>query len=284
MHSALGRPADDIHITFKSSPYGSFSHSHADQNAFILNAYGENLAINSGYREFHRSPHHSGWTWQTKSKNALLLDGKGQKPQELTATGRIQNYKTGPRYTWATGDATAAYQSMQPEGRVKSVLRDLVFIDQRYLVIRDRVELAGPAKLTWLLHAERPIIWDAPSSTALIRAAKATLTTRLLAPEGVKWKARVKGKFDVPVDPKYTGGGVAGFGETGAWNEQSHLLAETVAPGASHLVLAVLWPERNGLPASPLEAVLIPDGKVRITRPDGRTDLLTLDPGSVRLE
>src|SRR5205814_53862 len=31
MHSALGRPEEDIQITFKSSPYGSFSHSHADQ-------------------------------------------------------------------------------------------------------------------------------------------------------------------------------------------------------------------------------------------------------------
>ena len=284
MHSALGRPADDIHITFKSSPYGSFSHSHADQNAFILNAYGENLAINSGYREFHRSPHHSGWTWQTKSKNALLLDGKGQKSQQLTSTGRIQNYETGPRFTWATGDATAAYQSTQPEGHVKSVLRDLVFIDQRYLVIRDRVELATPAKLTWLLHAERPITWDASSATATIRAVKATLTTRLLAPDDVKWKARVKAKFDVPVDPKYTGGGLAGFGETGAWEEQSHLFAETVAPSASHLVFAVLWPERNGLPARPLKASLTPDGKIRITRPDGLADSLVFEGDALRLE
>ena len=30
LHSALGRPADDIHVTFKSSQYGSFSHSHTD--------------------------------------------------------------------------------------------------------------------------------------------------------------------------------------------------------------------------------------------------------------
>ena len=95
LHSALGRPADDIHVTFKSSPYGSFSHSHADQNSFILNAYGEGLAINSAYREFHNSPHHAQWTRQTISKNALLIDGAGQKAQSKAATGLIRRYLRG---------------------------------------------------------------------------------------------------------------------------------------------------------------------------------------------
>ncbi|MBC8011741.1 MAG: heparinase II/III-family protein, partial [Burkholderiales bacterium] len=284
MHSALGRANDDIHVTFKSSPYGSFSHSHADQNAFILNAYGEDLAINSGYREFHRSPHHSGWTWQTKSKNALLIDGKGQKSQNLAATGRILKYDTGPRHTWTVGDATAAYQTLQPAGRVKSVLRDLVFIDQRYLVVRDRVELATPGKLTWLLHAERPITWNAADATALIRGEKATLTTRLIAPAGVTWRATIQDKFDVPVDPKYAGGGVTGFTYTGKWAEQSHLLAETAEASASHLVFAVLWPERDGQPAKALEARLAPDGRLQVKRPDGRTDVLTLSEAGVTLQ
>jgi hypothetical protein len=154
LHSALGRPEEDIHITFKSSPYGSFSHSHADQNAFILNAFGEGLAINSAYREFHRSPHHQQWTWQTKSKNTLLIDGLGQKPQDKTATGKITRFETSSRFVWTTGDATVAYQSGQKEPRrVKRVTRDLVFIDRRYVALRDRVELTTPGKLSWLLHA-----------------------------------------------------------------------------------------------------------------------------------
>jgi hypothetical protein len=78
LHSALGKPDQDIHVTFRASPYGSFSHSHADQNGFILNAFGEGLAINSAYREFHNSPHHDQWTRQSISKNVLLLDGVGQ--------------------------------------------------------------------------------------------------------------------------------------------------------------------------------------------------------------
>jgi hypothetical protein len=147
LHSALGRPDDDIHITFKSSPYGSYSHSHADQNAFILNAFGEGLAINSAYREFHRSPFHQEWTWQTKSKNDILIDGLGQKPQDKKATGKIIRYEAKDRYVWTTGDATVAYQTLQPKGRVQRVTRDLVFVDQRYVVTRDRVALTTPGKL-----------------------------------------------------------------------------------------------------------------------------------------
>src|SRR5437868_5284868 len=96
MHSALGDPANDIQVTFKSSPYGSFSHSHADQDAFIVNAYGEGLAIDSAYREFHNSPHHDKWTRQTISKNDLLIDGVGQKAKDKNAVGKITRFEEKP--------------------------------------------------------------------------------------------------------------------------------------------------------------------------------------------
>ena len=274
LHSTLGRPRDDIHVTFKASPYGSFSHSHADQNAFLLNAYGENLAINSGYREFHRSPHHQGWTWQTKSKNALLIDGLGQKPQDAAAVGRIVRFDTGPRFERALGDATAAYAGLQPKGRVESVLRDLVFVDRRYVVVRDRVELGTPGRITWQLHAERPVIWDADAALARITGATATLTARLAAPAGVAWQGHVQDRFDVPVDPKYADGDPAGFGRNGGWGEQSHLRVETAAPRSSHLIYAILWPERDGAPQNPPGLRLETDHRVVVTRPDGGIDRL----------
>ena len=205
LHSALGRAADDIHVTFKSSPYASFSHSHADQNAFVLNAYGESLAINSAYREFHNSPHHDQWTRLTKSKNLLLLDGAGQLPKSKKSPGKITRYEEQPRYVWTTGDATAAYAAAQKDKKnVRRVTRDLVFIDSRYVVLRDRVTLAAPANLSWLLHAEKHLAWDAARATATIvgAAGKAALTAQLVAP-GVEWRASVTDKFPVPVDPEY---------------------------------------------------------------------------------
>ena len=38
MHSALGDAEEDVWALFKSSRFGSFSHSHADQNAIINSA------------------------------------------------------------------------------------------------------------------------------------------------------------------------------------------------------------------------------------------------------
>jgi hypothetical protein len=284
LHSALGRPADDIHVTFKSSPYGSFSHSHADQNAFILNAYGEGLAINSAYREFHRSPHHKEWTWQTMSKNDLLIDGLGQRAQDKKATGRITRFDTAPRYVWATGDATVAYQTLQKEkGRVQRVTRDLVFIDQRYLLVRDRVELTTAGKLSWLLHAEKNLSWDTKNDVAFIRGNRATLTTRLLSP-GVTWRGSVTDQFPVPVDAKYSTGEVGSIYVTGKWSNQSHLTAESSEAAKSFTVFAVLWPERGTNITVKLSLALGADGGLTIARPDGTTDSVKLTDNALRLD
>ncbi|MDH7571749.1 MAG: DUF4962 domain-containing protein, partial [Armatimonadota bacterium] len=56
LHSDLVDPAR-VSLYFKSSPIGSFNHSHADQNSFVLNAFGEALAIDSGYYDWYNSPH-----------------------------------------------------------------------------------------------------------------------------------------------------------------------------------------------------------------------------------
>ena len=284
LHSALGRPADDIHLTFKSSLYGSFSHSHADQNAFILNAYGEGLAIDSAYREFHNSPHHQGWTRQTLSKNALLIDGLGQKAQSKASTGKITRYEETPRTAWTTGDATKAYSTLQPKDRVKRVTRDLVFIDSRYVVLRDRVVLATPGKLAWLLHAEHTLTWDKPTSTATIIGAqrKSSLTAQLLS-ANLTWRASQTDQFPVPVDPKYATGEVNGAYLTGKWTPQQHLTLESNESAAEFTLYSVLWPERGAKPA-PLAATLAPDGILTIPRPDGKTDRLSITDTTLTLK
>ena len=276
LHSALGRPEDDIQLTFRASPYGSFSHSHADQLGFILNAYGEGLAINSAYREFHNSPHHEQWTRQSRSKNVILIDGVGQLPKSEKSTGRITRFEQTPRSVWATGDATVAYQAAQKvKGRVQRVTRDLVFIDRRYVVLRDRVVLPTPGRLAWLLHAEKDLAWDAARSTATIRGhgGKSTLTARLFAP-GVSWQGSVSTEFPVPVDPKYTGGTGSAY-ITGTWHNQAHLSVETATSANEFTVYAVLWPERGARPATPV-ATIATDGALTIQRPDGRTDVVSV--------
>lgn len=278
LHSALGRPNDDIQLTFRASPYGSFSHSQADQLGFILNAFGEGLAINSAYREYHNSPHHDQWTRQSLSKNVVLLDGVGQLAKSKQAKGRITRFARQPRAVWTTGDGTAAYQAAQKQpGRVQHVSRDVVFVDQRYVVLRDRVVLGSPAKLSWLLHAEKQIDWDDATATATIHGAeaKATLVARLHSP-GTSWRGSVTTKFPVPVDPKYAAAEAGSPYITATWHDQAHLSAETTEARAEFTVFAVLWPER-GARGPALTAALGEGGLLTIRRPDGKTDVVQLD-------
>lgn len=283
LHSALGRPDDDIHLTFRASPYGSFSHSHADQLGYILNAFGEGLAINSAYREYHNSPHHEQWTRQSRSKNVLLIDGVGQLPKSKKATGRILRFEVGPRTFWTTGDATPAYQAAQKSSdRVQRVVRDLVFIDQRYVVLRDRVALRTPGQLSWLLHAERNLTWDDASATATIlgREGKATLTATLLSPENTFRGSTATG-FPVPVDSKYTGGGGSIY-ITGSWHDHAHLTVVSAHPANEFTLFAVLWPERGTSPAA--VGATFESGALTIRRPDGGTDVVTVTDDELKLK
>ncbi|MDP2136841.1 MAG: heparinase II/III family protein, partial [Candidatus Didemnitutus sp.] len=282
MHSALGQPAEDVHVTFVSSPYGSFSHSHGHQNGFVLNAYGAGLAVNSGFREWHNSPHHEQWVRQTISKNAVLIDGAGQKTKSKASVGEITRFEQGPRYTWTTGDATKAYALLQPKSRVKQVTRDLILIDGRYVVVRDVVVLATPGKISWLLHTERPMQWDARSATAFTQNGPAALTTKLVAP--FDWSATVTEGFEVEVDPKYVTPGQINYSSTGEWNlKQNHLTAESQTTATRHEVYAVLWPEKNGTAPAKLQADFS-DGVLVVNRPDGKQDRVRLGSTSLQLD
>ena len=145
-----------IQFVFKSSPFGSVSHSHADQNSFCLAAYGEDLAIQSGYYVAFNSSMHRKWRRQTRSKNAILINGKGQyaekdKAKALGTTGKILSAQEHEDHVFIQGDATSAYQSLSPE--VTRVEREVYFVRNSYFVIIDKVDAKTPVTVDWLLHA-----------------------------------------------------------------------------------------------------------------------------------
>ncbi|MEO0861865.1 MAG: DUF4962 domain-containing protein [Pseudomonadota bacterium] len=153
---AMDDPDRHIQFVFKSSPYGSISHSHGDQNAFCLSAYGEDLAIQSGHYVAFNSTMHRNWRRQTRSKNAILINGKGQyaekdKTKAMAATGKILAAEDRDDHIYIHGDATAAYQSLSPE--VTRAAREVYFVHGDYFVIVDSVDASEPVTLEWLLHA-----------------------------------------------------------------------------------------------------------------------------------
>ena len=160
IQSHMGDSDRHIQFVMKSSPWGSISHSHGDQNAFCISAFGEDLAIQSGHYVAFNSSMHRNWRRQTRSKNAILLNGKGQyagsdKAEAIKAAGRIIDARDAGDHVFVRGDATAAYRSLVPE--VTRVLRDAYFVRDSYFVIVDHVDAAEPLTLDWLFHANAPM-------------------------------------------------------------------------------------------------------------------------------
>jgi hypothetical protein len=282
MHSALGHPEEDIHLLFKSSPYGSFSHSHADQNAFILNAYGKNLAINSGYREFHRSLQHRFYTRQSKSKNMVLIDMRGQEVQTEKSCGQIVHFEEGDGYVWTAGDATEAYQLMQSRKRIDQARRDILFVDNRYFVMKDSVKVNSPSILTWLLHAEKEMEIHEDEDRIVLENDGAYLHVRLMAP-GNSFGYRQRTGFTYPVDPPYTD---QDFVDSLQWlldvaRDQYHLSADLKAAVADGVIWSLLWPSKEGKDGQNLHWEYLGDNTIKVQRPDGKIDTIRLTEDSV---
>lgn len=157
---AMSNPDEHLQFVMKSSPFGSISHSHGDQNAFCLAAHGEDLAIQSGHYVAFNSSMHREWRRQTRSKNAILINGKGQyadrdKARAMKSSGRIVEATEQADHTYIKGDATLAYQQLSPE--VSSVVREIYFVNNLYFVIVDSVDAEHAVTLEWLLHTNNPM-------------------------------------------------------------------------------------------------------------------------------
>ena len=152
MHSALGdRLRTSVH--FKSSPFGSVNHSHADQNSFVMFSKGRVLAVDSGSYDYYNSPHWRNYYKQTKAHNAITFDGGiGQSLGatglgERASAGRLTRFVQGTGYDLTTGDATAAYG-----GALTRATRTLVFIRPSTLVAVDQLDSATARKYEYNLH------------------------------------------------------------------------------------------------------------------------------------
>lgn len=148
----------DKHVSFvmKSSKFGSISHSHGDQNAFCMSAFGEDLAIQTGYYVAFSSDMHLNWRRQTRSKNAIMINGKGQyadrdKSLTMRSTGNIEIAEERDDHIYIKGNATAAYQHFNPQ--VTNVEREVYFVQDNYFIIVDSIDANEAVEIDWLLHA-----------------------------------------------------------------------------------------------------------------------------------
>jgi hypothetical protein len=167
-------PDNDVRFMMRSSTFGSESHSHADQNSFVLEAYGEPLAVPSGLYNLYSSAHHHGWTRQTRAHNAITFDGAGQIVRDAEAIGKFTGYYRDSRLTYALGDASGAYGS-----RVNRSTRSVLCLDDRLYVLVDEMVPSSEAMWTWHLHAVKPMDLDTQNRRVRIQYDRAALDVTL---------------------------------------------------------------------------------------------------------
>jgi hypothetical protein len=167
MHSDIGSPGRTS-FYFKSSPYGSFSHSHGDQNAILLSVAGQPLLIKAGWYDWYGSPYWTDWYHQTKSQNAITFDGgKGQLTdgyrEQLQRNGRITGFSVKPTYDYAEGDATLAYG-----GQLSSAKRQVWYLrNQNAMLVRDNLSATVAHSYEFNLHAPTSIVAENSSSVKI---------------------------------------------------------------------------------------------------------------------
>ena len=231
MHTVLPEPSNNVSVLLRSSPYGSVSHSYADQNTFTLDAYGEPLIIASGYYQLYGSPHHKQWTWTTQASNSVLVNGEGQAIRDREAKGRIIEFQNTRAGDYAVGDATAAYQ-----GRLKRFRRRIVFLRPRHtggepiVVIRDELTAVKPSTFQFLLHALKKMRIATDKQRVTIQNQYSSCRVDFLAPSGIS--IQQTNQFTVP--------------PVSAAAKQWHLTASTVKPAAEMYSLMVIQPYRQG--------------------------------------
>jgi hypothetical protein len=158
MHSDIGSTGRTS-VFFKSSPYGSFSHSHGDQNAFLLSVAGQPLIIKAGWYDWYGSSYWKDWYHQTRSQNAITFDGgKGQLVdgyrETLQRNGKIIGFAAQPAYDYAEGDATPSYGAQLSMAR-----RQLWYLRTvNAVLIRDRLSAVAPHLFEFNLHAPTAIV------------------------------------------------------------------------------------------------------------------------------
>jgi len=177
LNSNLSGGRENVQVHFKSSPFGTQSHGYNANNAFLLNVNGERALIRSGRRDIYGSPHHSKWMWNTKSDNAILVNGEGQRKHTADAQGRITHFETTPERDVVVGEAGGAYDNLD------RWTRSICFYKPDVIVIHDVLEAPEPSSYQWLLHAEAEFAIE--GNTASVAAKGGSVHTQWLYPENL---------------------------------------------------------------------------------------------------
>lgn len=203
MHSDMA-DRSKTSLYFKSSPYGSFNHSHGEQNTFVLKSAGVPLISGTGWYDYYGSPMWADWYRQTKATNGITYDGGigqmvGGYGEMFARNGRITSFSSFPDVDYVAGEATPSYG-----GALTAALRRVWYLrklDQ--VVIFDQVSAKTPHKYEWNFHAPVPIVTDSSGNISITNQGR-KVCVRPVITAGLK--------FERPVGPAPKPGTVEAHG------------------------------------------------------------------------
>jgi hypothetical protein len=168
-------------IFFRSSPWGSHSHSHRDQNGFVLHAGGEILACDAGYYTYSGDSYSGTWSQSTAAHNSLLVNGESQ-PKGIAYKGKVSAFFNAPGCCVFTGDAGEAYGDL-----LDRFDRTIVFIRPDVWIVHDRIRTPKPARFTWTLNAFEAADINETAQQMVVRQRDQRLDIHHLSPGGMSY-------------------------------------------------------------------------------------------------
>jgi hypothetical protein len=258
-HTALGDSENDISFLMRSSPYGSISHGHADQNAYVIEAFGRGLAIATGYYPWYNSPHHHEWTRATRAVNSILVDGQGQVRRSWKAHGQLTAFASVDGYDYTEGEAAPAYM-----GSLQRFRRHVLHLRPGVFVIFDDLKAPKPVPFQWLLHTYHRIHIREQSQILQVHNPPAAMKVHLLLPLQLKFFQTDKYTPEPESDPA-------------SWTNTWHLTASTRVPSCQTQFLAVLLVHRFGQEETLPDVEFLPGTGavgVRLKTPAGNQDIV----------
>ncbi|WP_244074421.1 DUF4962 domain-containing protein [Bacteroides uniformis] len=174
MHSRPGQTENNLTLSFRSSTYGSGSHTTASQNAFNLLYRGADVYRSSGYYQNFSDAHNLMSYRHTRAHNTILVNGIGQ-PYSTQGYGYVARALGGSHIGYCLGDASKAYSGISddpmwvnnfaqagiaqtPENGfgptpLTKYRRHVLMLYPDIVVLYDELEASEPVRWDWLLHS-----------------------------------------------------------------------------------------------------------------------------------
>ena len=250
----------DIAFVFRSSPFGSVSHSHANNNDFILHVGGQVMAMPSGYYGGaalgYGGDHHAHWVWHTKSHNCITLSDAGQLMRSEASTGYTAHpYEDGRLVYWA-GVADASYAD-----RAERCRRHVLFLkDTSCFVLVDeyvgRPEVVSA--LQWNVHSFAPFEVDQDERSFRWRRADSEVRGTFLYHDNAYFRltegwdpppgrADHEPEWPMQYSLRFTCSGLGAANQSRAEARERRNLAVVLAPQSPGVAAAQVRGERHGV-------------------------------------